>query len=142
MDLCNRENVSRISKQRLSRGDAIKRGAAASPLVRARHVFAPREREAEEGERTILASLTFFFCPFSCFEDFHQVRTAGGLEPLLWHLTSYVFPADRIWSFPKISTFSGFTAKTRFYQFSRYRRDKHQKYMKIIKLFVRRKLAK
>lgn len=85
-----------------------------------RHVFAPRKRKEE---RKILASLTFFFCPFSCFEDFHQVRIAGGLEPMLWHFTSYVFPADRITSFPNISTLSGFTVRTRFYEFTRYRRN-------------------
>lgn len=44
----------------------------------------------------------------------HQVITAGGLEPALWHNRSYLRPADRGWWAPKSRIFKGATGNTRF----------------------------
>lgn len=51
-----------------------------------------------------------FLTPFlTCFDPFHHVKFAGGLEPALRHFISYRFPAETIRSFPTIFTDSGLT---------------------------------
>lgn len=76
--------------------------------------------------------LTFLMVLLSCLEAFHQVKTAGGFDPVLWHLVSYFFPADRILSLPIISTFNGFTEII----------GRHRKYQEIFLMNKSRKFYK